>query len=812
MEGLIRELRQAERSLRRDPIFSITAVLTLGLGIGATTAVFSVLYGVMLAPLPFPDGEQLVRVYSTNPRQNIYQGQMSPSDLWDMKVDSRSVQAASPIFPYEGTLEDDAGNPVRIPAYVVSADFFEIFSSPMVLGRGFLPEEDEPGSPFEVVLSYQLWQTALGGNPDIIGTSVTIDAGSGVVVGVAPRTLRYPRDAALWVLPGFDWPNMARRGRSWDAVARLAPGTTVTEAQSELSVIASRLAQEHVQWNSGVGVAVVPLKESIVGDLDTALLILMAAAAGLLAVAAANVANLLLARGAARMQETALRAALGASRWRIVGTLFAEAFVTSFAGGLFSVAFALVSIQLFKGLAPPSVSILGDVTFGWQPLAFAGGVTVGTTLIFGLLPALRSSSADIRGLLGDGGRRSTTGVRGSLLRSGLVVAEVAVATALVIGSGLLLKSFRNITETDPGFEVREAVTFNVIPPIGLYGDWDNVAQYYDALLAELETLPGVTGVTVMASLPLGTDFGIRRPIRILDLPAPVEGEEPQSFMRPVGTDFFEVMGVPVLEGRGFNDLDARDGAPVAVVNETFVQRHLPDGRGMNRRISLFSRNFGPIGQVLPEEVEVVGVVGDVRYAGLTVEPEPIIYFPRLQAPFRRQTVVVRTDSDPAQLFSSVRDRVAGVDPQVALSGLGTMNDVIRASTVSQRFMATLILLFGIMALIMAIVGIYGVVSYQVTERVREVAVRMSIGATPGGVLLLILKSGARVWGLGVVAGAGGAILLRQLVASQLYGVSATDPVVFLGAGILLAAVSATATALPAYRATRLEPARVLREA
>ncbi|MGW8267512.1 MAG: ABC transporter permease [Longimicrobiales bacterium] len=811
MQGLFRELRQAERSLRRDPIFSITAVLTLGLGIGAVTAVFSVLYGVLLAPLPFPDGEQLVRVYSTNPRQNIYQGQMSPSDLWDMKVDSRSVQAASPIYPYEGTLEDDAGNPVRVPAYVVSADFFDVFSSPMVLGRGFLPEEDEPGSPIEVVLSYQAWQNALGGNPDIIGTSLSIDAGTAVVVGVAPPSLRYPRDAALWVLPGFNWQNMARRGRSWDAVARLSPGTTVTEAQSELSVVASRLAQEHVQWNSGVGVAVVPLKESIVGDLSTALLILMAAAAGLLAVAAANVANLLLARGAARMQETALRAALGASRWRIVGTLFAEAFVVSFAGGLFSVGFALVSIQLFKRLAPPSVSILGDVTFGWQPLAFAGAVTVGTTLVFGLLPALRASSADIRSLLGDGGRRSTTGVQGSLLRSGLVVAEVAVATGLVIGSGLLLKSFRNVTETDPGFEVREAVTFNVIPPIGLYGEWDDVALYYDGLLTELEALPGVTGVTVMSSLPLGTDFGIRRPIRIMDLPEPVEGEEPQSFMRAVGADFFEVMGVPVVEGRGFNDLDTRDGAPVAVVNESFVQRHLPDGRGLNRQISLFSRGFGPIGQILNQEVEVVGVVGDVRYAGLTAEPEPIIYFPRAQAPFRRQTVVVRADSDPADLFTAVRERVAGVDPQVALSGLGTMNDVIRASTVSQRFMATLILLFGIMALVMAIVGIYGVVSYQVNERVREMAVRMSIGATPAEVLLLILRSGGRVWGTGVLVGAGGAIFLRQVVASQLYGVSATDPTIFLGAALVLAGVSAAATAFPAWRATRLEPARVLRE-
>ena len=256
-ETLIRELRHAERSLRRDPVFSVAAVLTLALGIGATTAVFSVLYGVLLSPLPFPDGDQLVRLYSTNLQQNIVRGQMSPSDMWNMKVDSRSVVAASPIYPYEGTLEDDAGNPIRIPAYVVSSDFFQVFSTPMVLGRGFLPEEDEPQSPMEVVISHQLWQSALGGDPAIIGKPVSIDAGTAVVVGVAPPDLRYPRDAALWVLPGFDWQN-AERGRSWDVVARLAPSTTVGAAQTELSMIAAHLEDEFVQWNSGVGVAVVP--------------------------------------------------------------------------------------------------------------------------------------------------------------------------------------------------------------------------------------------------------------------------------------------------------------------------------------------------------------------------------------------------------------------------------------------------------------------------------------------------------------------------------------------------------------------------
>jgi putative ABC transport system permease protein len=497
---------------------------------------------------------------------------------------------------------------------------------------------------------------------------------------------------------------------------------------------------------------------------------------------------------------------------RIAGTLFAEAFVTSFAGGIFAVGFAWLSVLLFKRLAPPSVSILGDVTLGWQPLLFAAAVTVGTTLLFGLLPAIRASAVDLRSLLGDGGRRSTSGIQGSVLRSGLVVAEVAVATALVIGSGLLLKSFRNISETDPGFALREAFTFNVLPPIGLYGDWDDLTQYYDALLSELGTLPGVTGVTTMSTVPLGTDYGLRRPIRILDLPEPVQGEEPQSFLRSVGAGFFEVMGIPVVDGRGFNDMDVKNGAPVAVVNEAFVRRHLPDGRAVNRPLSMYSSNFNPIGRILNQEMEVVGVVGDVLYAGLTAEPEPIIYFPRQQAPFRRQTVVVSTSSDAEGLAASVRERVASVDPQVAMSGLATMEDVIRASTVSQRFMATLILVFGLLALAMAVIGIYGVVSYQVTERVREVAVRVSIGATPREVLGLILRSGARIWGAGVLVGLVGAILLRQVVASQLFGVSATDPVILLGAPFVLCVVSLSATAVPALRAVRLEPAAILREA
>jgi predicted permease len=811
MKALIRELRLAERSLRRDPVFSLTAVLTLALGIGATTAVFSVLYGVLLAPLPFLGGESLVRLHSTNLQQNIVRGQMSPPDMWNMRVDSRSVEAASPIYPYEGTLEDDAGNPIRIPAYVVSSDFFEVFSTPMVLGRGFLPEEDESDSPMEVVISHQLWRSALGGDPDVIGRSVTIDAGTAVVVGVAPPDLRYPRDAALWALPGFNWQNMARRGRSWDVVARLAPGVTVAEAQTELSIIASRLENEFVQWNNGVGVEVVPLKESIVGDLGLALLILMAASAGLLAVAASNVANLMLARGAARLQETALRAALGASRLRIVGTLFAESFVTSFAGAVGGILLALGGIQIFKRMAPPSVSILGDVTFGWEPLAFAGAVTLGTTLIFGLIPALRAASSDLRALLGDGGRRSSSGVHGSALRSMLVVAEVGVATALVIGSGLLLRSYQNLSSVDPGFQVGEAVKFNVIPPIGLYGNWDDVNQYYDALLTELEALPGADGATFMATMPLGTEYDPLRPIRVMDLAEPLQGEEPQSYLRPVGNNFFDVMGISMLEGRGFNDADGREGAPVAVVNEAFVQRHLPDGHALNRQLSMYSSNWNVIGRLWNTEMEIVGVAADVRYAGLSVPAEPAIYFPRQQAPFRRQNVVIRTSGDPTELFASVRARVDAVDPQVAISGLGTVADVRQASMVSQHFMAMLLLVFGVVALVMAMVGIYGVVSYQVTERTREMAVRMSIGATPAEVLTLILKSSGRVWGLGIVAGIGGAVLLRQVVASQLYGITATDPAIFVGAAMILCLVSLAATGIPAVRTTRLQPASVLRE-
>jgi predicted permease len=614
MKALIRELRLAERSLRRDPVFSLTAVLTLALGIGATTAVFSVLYGVLLAPLPFLGGESLVRLHSTNLQQNIVRGQMSPPDMWNMRVDSRSVEAASPIYPYEGTLEDDAGNPIRIPAYVVSSDFFEVFSTPMVLGRGFLPEEDESDSPMEVVISHQLWRSsALGGDPDVIGRSFTIDAGTAVVVGGAPPDLRYPLDAALWALPGFNWQNMARRGRSWDVVARLAPGVTVAEAQTELSIIASRLENEFVQWNNGVGVEVVPLKESIVGDLGLALLILMAASAGLLAVAASNVANLMLARGAARLQETALRAALGASRLRIVGTLFAESFVTSFAGAVGGILLALGGIQIFKRMAPPSVSILGDVTFGWEPLAFAGAVTLGTTLIFGLIPALRAASSDLRALLGDGGRRSSSGVHGSALRSMLVVAEVGVATALVIGSGLLLRSYQNLSSVDPGFQVGEAVKFNVIPPIGLYGNWDDVNQYYDALLTELEALPGADGATFMATMPLGTEYDPLRPIRVMDLAEPLQGEEPQSYLRPVGNNFFDVMGISMLEGRGFNDADGREGAPVAVVNEAFVQRHLPDGHALNRQLSMYSSNWNVIGRLWRRAVRRAVGPGGARH-------------------------------------------------------------------------------------------------------------------------------------------------------------------------------------------------------
>lgn len=812
METILRELRVAERSLRRDPGFSIAAVLTLALGIAATTAVFSVLYGVLLAPLPYPDGEQLVRLYSSNARQGVVRGPMSGSDMWDYRSTS-SVVAASPALPYEGTLEDDAGNPIRVPGYVVSADFFDVFRMPMALGRGFLPEEDTPDSPIEVVLSHQLWQSALGGDPSIVGKSITVEGGPVTVVGVAPPELRYPRDAALWVLYGVDWPSAVRRARSWPVVARLAPGTELAAARAELRTVAARLQREYSQWNSGWDVEVVPLKEALVGDLRQALLILMLASAGILLVAAANVANLLLARGAARLRETALRAALGAGRWQIVRGLFAQALVISAAGAVLGVLLAFSSLTVFRRLAPPRLAILGEVTFGWQALVFAAAVTGGTTLIFGLLPAIRASATDIRSLLGDSGGRTTAGAGGAWLRSGLVVSEVAVATALVIGSGLLLKSFANLNATDPGFAVRDALTFNVSPPVATFGDFDVLARYYDELIGELSSLPGVRGVAAMTTLPLSTEYDLFRPVRILDAPEPVEGEEPQAFMRPVAPGFFALMGIPVIEGRAFTDFDVGEAAPVVVVNEAFVRRNLPDGRALNRKIELFSTNFGPLGRIRNDEVEVVGVVGDVRYAGLGEDALPAIYFPYAQAPHRRMSLVLTPVSgDPASLIGSARDRMAQVSSQVAMSGIRTLDDVMRASTLSQRFTSALLLVFGVVTLAMAMVGIYGVVSYQVTERVREMAVRMSIGATPGEVMGLILRSGARMWGLGIVVGVVGALALRRVLASQLFGVSASDPAVFAGAALILGVVAVGATSIPAFRSTRVEPAKVLREA
>lgn len=811
METLLRELRFAERSLRRDPTFSIAAVLTLALGIGAVTAVFSVLHGVLLAPLPFPDGDRLVRLHSTNSRGEATGGQMSPSDMWDMR-EAKSLAAAAPIYPYEGTLEDAEGNMVRVPGYVVSADFFEIFRVQMVVGRGFLLEEDAPNSGIEAVLSHALWRTALGGDPSIVGRTVSVEGGPVTVVGVAPPEMRYPRDAALWLLPGFNWANMARRGRSWDVVARLEPTASVASTQAELTIVADRLAQEHPQWNTGVGVSVVPLKESIVGDLRVALLILMAAAAGLLLVASANVANLMIARGAARLQETALRSALGASRWRIIGTLFAEAAVTAVGGAVLGVLLALLALAAFRRLAPPEVSLLGDATFGWQGLAFAGAVTVTATLLLGVLPALRASSTDLRTLLGDGGRRSTSGASGTVLRSALVVAEVAVATTLVIGSGLLIRSYQNVSRQDPGFSARQALTFNLVPQIGLYGGYDDLSGLYEELMRELDAIPGVVNATMTTTIPLGTEYDVLRPIRLMDLPEPEIPEEMQARYRPVWHDFFDAMGIDLVEGRTFTDLDIRHAAPVAVVNEAFVRRHVPDGRALNRRLRMSSSNWSPIGRLWSPEADIVGVVRDVRYVGLAEAAQPAIYFPYMQAPFRRMSIVIITSGEPEGIVTAVRERVAQVDARIAVSGLSTLDGIVRASTVSQRFTTTLLLVFGLVALAMAMVGIHGVVSYQVTERVREMAVRLSIGATPGEVVRLILVSGARAWGLGIGVGFAGAILLRRVLASQLFGVSATDPVTFVGAGAVLGLVAVLATLVPALRATRLEPAKILREA
>ena len=800
---LLKDIRFALRNMRKHPAFSAVAIITIALGIGTNTAIFSVVSAVLLRDLPYDEPDRLVRVWSTNIERGVERGFMSPPDIADYQEQNQTFVDLAAYSEAELAMIDPDGGAVKVTGTWAGDNLFSVLGVTPLLGRTFTPEDGERGAATVMVLGHAFWQNRFGGDLDVIGTSITVEEASYTVVGIMPEGFDFPGNSSFW-LNRYLLSYPGRYARWMDVIGRINTGVDIEAARADLAVIASRLEAEYPNWNRAYGTTLMPLHESVVGETRTALLILLGATAFLLLIACVNVVNLLLSRMAGRGREIAVRSALGAGSVRIGRQLLTESIVLAAAGATVGTALAAVGIDLLVAVGPVNLPRLDEVTLDGGVLLFTLGTTAVTGLAFGLAPLLRLARTDIHAALQDASKGSTGGVGRERLRSVLVTTEIALAVMLVIGAGLLVRSFSLLLDTDPGFNATGLLTFQLDLPTGGYRELPVVADYHAEITERLSNLPGVQSVAATATLPFDPEVPFLGNFAIEGKPAPREGEEPRAHYRQITPDYFGTMGIGLVNGREFSIQDHGDAPGAVVINVTLAKRYFPNEDPIGKAISGLPPHLA-LGGFLTERFEIVGVVQDVKYFGLAQASEPSLYFPVAQAPFRQMSFTVRTTREPEALIASVRKAVAAVDPTVPISRVETMERVLAASVARERFTMLLLGLFAAVALVLAAVGIYGVISYSVSQRTAELGIRMAIGADSGDVLKLVMTQGAKLAGWGVGVGLLGAAALSRVMASQLYGVSALDPLIFFGVAIVLGLVALVATYVPAVRAARIDP-------
>ncbi|CAN5880254.1 ABC transporter permease [soil metagenome] len=809
MDTLLQDIRYAARRLLKSPGFTLVAVLTLALGIGANSAIFSVVNAVLLRSLPFAEPEQLVVFGTTKRGEEPRAGSMSPPDYMSLREHNRSFSDVS-AFSYGGATLTGMDEPERIEAAWVSAGFFELFGAAPVLGRTIAPEEVQPGNTTVAVLSYAMWQQPFGGDPDVIGRTITLNGVTRTIIGVAPRGFDFPQKRALWVpLTHNEFFSsetaVNRRAQYLNVAGRLRPGVSVEQAAAEVRSLAAQLEQQFPETNTNVTLATLPLHEVMVGEVRTPLLVLLGAVGLVLLIACANVANLLLARAAAREGEIAVRAALGAGRGRLVRQLLTESVLLGLIGGALGLLLAYWGTTLLSALRLEGIPRLDEIGLDGAVVGFTLVVALLTGAIFGLIPALQATRTDLTSTLREGGRGALGGVRGSHARSMLVVSEMALAVMLLIGAGLLIRSFLQLQQVDPGFRTEQALAFDLELPSQSYSEGPQQAEFFRALIERLQPLPGVQAVSAVNILPMANDrFIINFDVEGRDEAPP--GERPVLEVRVATPDYFRTMGIPLRRGRAFGDADRADAPPVVVINEMAARRYFPDEDAIGQRIRL---GWGP-GDDRFAGGEVVGVVADVRQVGPSEDYVPEIYLPYTQVPVSDMSVIVRTAGDPLALAGVLRSQVRELDPNLPLSNLRTLDQLVAQSVAQPRFYMLLLTVFAAVALALAAIGIFGVMSYSVAQRTREIGIRVALGAEPQRVLQLVVGRALRLALLGVAVGLLGALALTRLLESLLFGVSTTDPLTFVAVAVLLAAVALLASYLPARRASGVDPIVALR--
>ena len=801
METLIKDLRFAVRSFLKRPGFLVIAVATLALGIGATTAMFTVVNSVLLRPLQFPEPERIVLFLGINPRQGINESNMSMPDILDWQQQSQSFEQIAG-FVTGGMFLTTGDETERVRGTGASAEFFPLFKINPIHGRTLQAADMQQGSEPAIVISYALWQRRFGGAPGVVNSKVTLNGKPATIVGIMPAGFTYPRDSEAWSAFSLNEPNERRDNRFVEVVTRLKPQVSLTQAQAEMDTISQRLAQNYGETNSGWSVQLVELRESLVGELRTALLMLLGAVAFVLLIACANVANLLLARAIYRQKEIGVRIALGASRMRVVRQLLTESMLLSVVSGVLGFALSLVLIRLLIAISPASTPRFKEIGIDLRVFGVTLAVAVFAGVLFGLFPALQTSRPNLNDTLKDSGQRGSQFSGRNRAGSMFIVSEIALSFILLAGAGLLIKSFLHLREIDPGFNAENVLAMRLSLPPGKYKQGEPRAQIYKQLVDQVKATPGVKSAGVVLSLPLGGDtFNVGRGLIREGRPMTPE-EQTNALYLPVTPDYFQTLQIPLQAGRAFTDQDNLESTKVVIVNETMAQRLWPGESPIGRRFTIWRDEKFPR--------EVVGVVGDTKES-LDKEAGNQMYVPYAQDPtWGSLSLVVRTTGEPTALAGSVREAIRSVDKAVPNYNLKTMNDVISASAAPRRVPMLLLSAFAGVAMLLAMLGIYGVTSYYVTQRTHEIGVRMALGAQVVDVLRLVLRRAMVLAAIGITIGVAGAVAVTRYLTSLLFGVKPIDVVTFVGVAVILALVVLVACLVPARRATRIDPLEALR--
>ncbi|HXG65436.1 MAG TPA: ABC transporter permease [Blastocatellia bacterium] len=806
MDHFLQDVRYAIRILFRRPGFTVVAIIALALGIGANSAIFSVVNAVLLRPLRYKNPGQLVWIRETNFAAGIESEPASPPNYTDWRSQNESFTDMA-AFANTAAILTDAGEPERIPGSAVTSNFFDVLGVNALLGRTFMPHEDQAGNQRVAVLSYGLWARRFGADPNIIGATVMFNGNPYTIIGVMPQDFQHPvpgarNPAQLWLPLVFDMSQEHRRGDYLGVIARRKPEVSLEQARAEMQAIAARLEQQYPATNTGWSVSVTPLHEHFVGDVRPALLVLLGAVCFLLLIACANVANLLLARAAARQKEIAIRAALGAGRWRVVRQLLTESVILALMGGAGGLVLAMWGIEALQALSPETIPRLNELSLDGRVVGFTLAVSLLTGIVFGLAPALQVSSPRLNETLKEGGRGSAEGARGNRIRSLLAATEIALALVLLVGAGLMIRSFLRLQDVNPGFRTERVLTTQLLLPRSKYKEGPQVAAFSTQLLERVGSLPGVEAAGLIDILALsggGNFLGFS----VEGRPLPPAGQNPDAETFVIGGDYFRTMGIPLMKGRLFTRQDNLDAPGAVIISETMARRFWPDEDPMGKRITTGNPQTGPW-------FTVVGIVGDVRHQELSAEPYPQMYFPYTQRPRNSFTLVARTSSDPLAMVAAIRSQVQEMDPNQPLYNVRTMEQVLADSIGRPRFNTLLIAIFAVVALILATVGIYGVISYSVTQRTHEIGIRMALGARATDILAMVFKQGLKLALAGVAVGLAGAFALTQLMSSLLFGVTAADPITYVAISLLLTGVALAASYLPARRATKVDPMVALR--